>query len=80
MRFTFKRGLRRIYFVLSGLWAVWVLFYPYKYRAENFQTELTMCPDNPGDADYDSAGRTIVYVPAEDLTYLWDRQRLVAKV
>jgi hypothetical protein len=39
-----------------------------------------MCPDNPGDADYDSAGRTIVYVPAEDLTYLWDRQRLVAKV
>jgi hypothetical protein len=75
MRITFKRGLRRVYFVLCGLWAIWVLYFPYKDRAENFSRENSLCfSTDTGDSYYDSAGRQIVYYESGDTTYVWDEK------
>lgn len=81
MRITFKRGFRRVYFVVSGLWAIWVLYYPYKDRAANFPHEYSLCfSSDTNDWHYDNAGRQIVYSESEDSTYVWGAKGFVEKV
>jgi hypothetical protein len=81
MRITVKRGLRRVYFVLCVVWAIWVLYYPYKDRARSFSSDYSLCSIyGTGDKYYDSAGHQIIYDESEDTTYIWNDKGLPGKV
>jgi hypothetical protein len=80
MTITLKRGFRRVYFVLCFLWAIWVLYYPYKDRGENSAIEYSLCsPIDTDDWYYDSAGRRIAYDESEDATRIWDEHGFAGK-
>lgn len=82
MTITFKRGVHRIYFVLCLLWAAYALFYPYKYRADQYGSDIRTCYDlHFDDQYYASDGNRILYLEFQDLTYLYDKDGvLVNKV